>query len=109
MSTMGASRACWPRSQRESTSSVSVNISVYFDKFIRAEYQQAVEIYLSNIRTQEGNKAQTESTRRQTISKHGGLALLSKPDLETISAFHLIKWRCHIKLIWNPRTRSSDR
>ena len=39
-----------------------VNISIYLDKFICAGYQQAVEILnMSNISTQEGNKARTKS------------------------------------------------
>ena len=41
-----------------------VNISIYLDKFMRAGYQQAAEMIIkSNIRTQEGNKARTASSR----------------------------------------------
>ena len=69
-----------------------VNILIYLDKFMRAGYQQAAEmLYLSNIQTEERNKARTESIRSSIISKHGGLALSSKPDREAISAFLLIK------------------
>ena len=78
-----------------------VNISIYLDKCMPAGYQQtAGMLYLSNIRTQEGNKARTELTRQQIISNHGGLALSSKPDR---GGYLSLKWRCHIKLIWNPR------
>ena len=37
-----------------------VSISIYFDKFMRAGYQQAVEMLnMSSILTQEGNKVRT--------------------------------------------------
>ena len=66
-----------------------VNISIYLDKFMHAGYKQTAEmLYLSNIGTQEGNKARIESTRQQIISKHGGLALLSKPDLGRNLSLH---------------------
>ena len=42
-----------------------VNISIYLDKFMRAGYQQAVEILnMSAMRTQEGNKARTASSKQ---------------------------------------------
>ena len=66
-----------------------VNISIHMDEFMLAGYQQTAEmVYISNIRTQEGNKARTESTRRQIISKHGGLALSSKPDRGCYLSLH---------------------
>ena len=48
-----------------------VNISIYLDKFMRAGYQQAADmLYISNIRTQEGNKARTKSMSMAAGSDH---------------------------------------
>ena len=77
------------------------DISIYLYKFMSAGYQQAAEMIIkSNIRTQEDKKARHFTGM---FSKHGGP---SNPDQEAILAFLLIKWRCHIKLIWKPRRRT---
>ena len=72
---------------------------------MRAGYQQTAEmLYLSNIRTQEGNKARTESTCDKLFQNMAGWHCRASQTGDAISAFLLIKWRCHIKLIWNPRS-----
>ena len=55
-----------------------VNISLYMDKFMCAEYQQTAEmLYWSDSRTQEGNKARRASSRSP-------------------NEFKTLQWRCHI-------------
>ena len=88
-----------------------VNISIYLDKFMRAGYQQAAKmLYLSNIRTLEGNKARTASSLSPNYFKTMPMAAWTgRPHTGKQSAFLLINWRGHMKLIWKPMRRTIDR
>ena len=66
-----------------------VNISIYLDKFMLAGYKQTAEmLYLSNIRTQEENKARIASTNYFKTWRAGTVEQ-ARPGTQFISAFIL--------------------